>query len=203
VRLEVLGNVLPPTVPPPSKGRIIGVVASDISAANILAAGSDRGVTMDIGCLSVQSFPMQLFETADVSLVEGTISGCNYSFFFTSPRNGIEETGGPIPFSSTKALGLIFLKGGLKRFELESIQDEAAILPPSSTVSTRRWRAPAIALGFGSGRPSSRTTRIIQSSETTKLCALVSASAIASASPAGSLVERTLLGPDDAREGCS
>jgi hypothetical protein len=40
------------------------------------------------------------------------------------------------------------LKGGLKRFGLESFQGEEANLPPSSTVSTRRWRAPAIASGF-------------------------------------------------------
>ena len=39
----------------------------------------------------LQSFPTQLFEIADVSLVEGTIAGCNYSFFFGSPRNGIED----------------------------------------------------------------------------------------------------------------
>ena len=45
-------------------------------------------------------------------------------------------------------LGFIFLKGGLKRFGLESFQGEEANLPPSSTVSTRRWRAPAIASGF-------------------------------------------------------
>ena len=34
-----------------------------------------------------ESFPAHVFETADVSLGEGTIAGCNYSFFFTSPRN--------------------------------------------------------------------------------------------------------------------
>ena len=96
----------------------------------------------------LQSFPTQLFEIADVSLVEGTIAGCNYSFFFDSPRNGIEEADGSIPFSSTNFLGFIFLKGGLKRFGLESFQGEEANLPPSSTVSTRRWRAPAIASGF-------------------------------------------------------
>ena len=38
-----------------------------------------------------QSFPTQLFEIADVSLVEGTIAVGNYWFFFGSPRNGIEE----------------------------------------------------------------------------------------------------------------
>jgi hypothetical protein len=37
MRLELLGNAPPPPVPPPSKGRIIGVVASDISASNILS----------------------------------------------------------------------------------------------------------------------------------------------------------------------
>jgi hypothetical protein len=63
----------------------------------------------------VESCPTQLFETADVSPVEGTIAVGNYSFFFGSPRNGIEEADGSIPFSSTKFLGFIFLKGGLKR----------------------------------------------------------------------------------------
>ena len=48
---------------------------------------------------SFESFPLQSFEIADVSLVEGTIAGCNYSFFFSSPRNGIEEADGSIPFS--------------------------------------------------------------------------------------------------------
>ena len=37
MRLELLGKVPPPTVPPPSQGTIIAVVASDISAANILS----------------------------------------------------------------------------------------------------------------------------------------------------------------------
>ena len=50
----------------------------------------------------------QPLEIADVSLVEGTIAGCNYSFFFASPRNGIEEADGSIPFSSTKALRNFF-----------------------------------------------------------------------------------------------
>jgi hypothetical protein len=49
----------------------------------------------------LESFPMQLFEIADVSLVEGTIAVGNYRFFFNSPRNGIEEADGSIPFSST------------------------------------------------------------------------------------------------------
>jgi hypothetical protein len=48
-----------------------------------------------------ESFPTQLFETADVSLIEGTIAFRNYWFFFTSPRNGIEEADGSIAFSST------------------------------------------------------------------------------------------------------
>ena len=52
--------------------------------------------------VGLESFPRQGFEIADVSLVEGTIAGCNYSFFFASPRNGIEEADGSIPFSSTK-----------------------------------------------------------------------------------------------------
>ena len=49
----------------------------------------------------LESFPLQRFEIADVSPVEGTIAVGNYWFFFTSPRNGIEEADGSIPFSST------------------------------------------------------------------------------------------------------
>jgi hypothetical protein len=65
---------------------------------------------------------------ADVSLVEGTIADSNYLVWFGSPGNGIEEADGSIPFSSTKLLR--FLKGGLKRFGLESFQGEEANLPP-------------------------------------------------------------------------
>jgi hypothetical protein len=36
----------------------------------------------------------------------------------------------------------------LKRLAVQSFQGEEASLPPSSTVNTRRWRAPAIASGF-------------------------------------------------------
>jgi hypothetical protein len=87
-------------------------------------------------------------ETADVSPVLETVLVRNCLSLQASLRNGIEEADGSIPFSSTKFLGRIFLNGGLKRFELESFQGEEANLPPSSTVSTRRWRAPAIASGF-------------------------------------------------------
>jgi len=37
MRLELLGSVPPPNVPAPNKARIIGVVSSDISVANILS----------------------------------------------------------------------------------------------------------------------------------------------------------------------
>jgi len=53
---------------------------------------------------ALQSFLAEPAKIADVSLVEGTIAGCNYSFFFGSPRNGIEEAHGLIPFSSTNSL---------------------------------------------------------------------------------------------------
>jgi hypothetical protein len=92
-----------------------------------------------------QSFQTQELETADVSRTHETIASSNYPSPQASLRNGIEEADGSIPFSSTKFLGFIFLKGGLKRFGLESFQGEEANLLPSSTVSTRRWRAPAIA----------------------------------------------------------
>ncbi len=48
-----------------------------------------------------ESFPAQASEIAGVSPVEGTIGRCNYSIYFGSPRNGIEEADGSIPFSST------------------------------------------------------------------------------------------------------
>jgi hypothetical protein len=70
----------------------------------------------------IESFPTQLFETADVSLVEGTIAGCNYSFFFTSPRNRTQEADGSIPFSSTRPLRFFFWKVGLKRFGVQTFQ---------------------------------------------------------------------------------
>jgi hypothetical protein len=97
-------------------------------------------------CGEIESFPTQLFETADVSPSVGTIAGCNYSFFFTSPRNGIEEADGSIPFSSTKSLRLFFPKTGLKRYSVQSFQAaavEESFFPPSSTVITLRWRASA------------------------------------------------------------
>jgi hypothetical protein len=50
---------------------------------------------------ALQSFLAEPAKIADVSLVEGTIAGCNYRFFFTSPRNCIEEADGSIPVSST------------------------------------------------------------------------------------------------------
>jgi hypothetical protein len=61
--------------------------------------------------VSFESFPPQDFEIADVSLVEGTIAGSNYLFLFSSPRNGIEEADGSIPFISTKALRFSFSFG--------------------------------------------------------------------------------------------
>jgi hypothetical protein len=99
----------------------------------------------------LESFPTQPFEIADVSLVEGTITASNYWFFFTSPRNGIEEADASIPFSSTELLDYFFPRPGLKRYSARSFQAaavEEASLPPSSTVITRRCFAPASASGF-------------------------------------------------------
>jgi hypothetical protein len=91
---------------------------------------------------------VKVVEIADVSDDEGTIDHCNYRLLLSLPGNGIEEADGSIPFSSKKSLGFIFLKVRLKRFRLESFQGEEARMPPSSTVRTRRWRAPAMASGF-------------------------------------------------------
>jgi hypothetical protein len=59
------------------------------------------GLTLVGESLRAGIVPGARFETADVSLVEGTIAGCNYSFFFASPRNRTQEADGSIPFSST------------------------------------------------------------------------------------------------------
>ena len=59
---------------------------------------------------SFESFPLQSFETADVSLIEGTIAGSNHSFFFASPRSRTQEAEGSIPFSSTRFFDFNFLE---------------------------------------------------------------------------------------------
>jgi hypothetical protein len=80
-----------------------------------------------------QSFPAQRFEIADVSLVEGTIAGCNYLFLFASPRNGIEEADGSIPFSSTKATS-VFLQ-----FRHSIAFPRASRARPSTRSSSATW----------------------------------------------------------------
>ena len=110
-----------------------------------------------------QSFPAQLFEIADVSLVEGTIAGCNYWFFFGSPRNGIEEADGSIPFSSTKHFGIFSV--AVERTVLGTIEgasagtEEAvhhdATRPPVSTASAPSAAHPPPPRASRSSRPSS------------------------------------------------
>jgi len=54
-----------------------------------------------------ESFPIQMFEFADVSPIEGTIGDCKYRFFFSSPRNRTQEADGSIPFISTISLAFL------------------------------------------------------------------------------------------------
>jgi hypothetical protein len=75
--------------PPRRAARPIGYEAAQGPAPDLNAAEA-----------RVPIIPKEPAKIADVSLVEGTIAGRNYSFFFTSPRNGIEEADGSIPFSS-------------------------------------------------------------------------------------------------------
>jgi hypothetical protein len=67
----------------------------DVTLARTAAASTcNRALAMSVGCArsvfaSFESFPLQSFEIADGSLVEGTIAVRNYRFLFGSPRNGI------------------------------------------------------------------------------------------------------------------
>ena len=54
------------------------------------------------GARTIQSFPAQPIETADVSLFEGTVAVRNCWSLFGSPRNRTQEADGSIPFSSTR-----------------------------------------------------------------------------------------------------
>jgi len=97
------------------------------------------------------------FEITDVSLVEGTIAVGNYWSFFTSPRNGIEEADGSIPFSSTESLRSFvqFRLKGRFRERLAMPSDlfrrsppHEASRPPASSTSARFCCAPATASRF-------------------------------------------------------
>jgi hypothetical protein len=62
-----------------------------------LLIGSDLVGTHSVDSLVFESFPKQVLEIADVSLIEGTIGRCNYLIFFTSPRNRTQEADGHDP----------------------------------------------------------------------------------------------------------
>jgi hypothetical protein len=89
--------------------------------------------------LSFESFPLQDFETADVSRIEGTIAVLNYLLLFGSPRNGIEEADGSIPFSSTEVR-----PRGASEISLPS----GYYAPPASTRRVRTCCAAATASAF-------------------------------------------------------
>ena len=62
---------------------------------------------------ALQSFLAEPAKIADVSLIEGTIAGCNYVFFFASPRNRTQEptVGTILSFSRSRELAVHLSQG--------------------------------------------------------------------------------------------
>ena len=71
---------------------------------------------------TLQSLPLELPRTADVSPSAVTFRGRKLLICFVDGQNRTQEADGSIPFISTILLGFIFLKGRLKRFAGESFQ---------------------------------------------------------------------------------
>jgi hypothetical protein len=98
--------------------------------------------------IDFQSFPAQPVDIADVSLVEGTIGGRNYWFLFDSPRNGIEEADGSIPFSSTEVRPRGASEISPPRGPPATTRPSGYYAPPASTRRVRTCCAAATASAF-------------------------------------------------------
>jgi hypothetical protein len=89
---------------------------------------------------TLQSLPLELPRTADVSPSAVTFRGRKLLISFADSQNRTQEADGSIPFISTK-LQMVFLPHGIeKTFERQTFFVQAAsswsCLPPASTVST-------------------------------------------------------------------
>ena len=89
---------------------------------------------------TLQSLPLELPRTADVSPSAVTFSGRKLLISFVDGQNRTQEADGSIPFISTKLLKFSSLQGGRKTFQRQTFSIQAALSfsrrPPESTRRT-------------------------------------------------------------------